>query len=136
MRGMAKRRYRGQRYEGRVLKCDVIVADYYRNTVYIGTRGCETVMEPSVETSEEVPPTALMDITGPHPATFRRRLVPTKKGYLGLTAEHVERGDQVVVLMGGQIPFILRKVDRNYMLISEAYVHDIMNGQAQGEKAK
>jgi hypothetical protein len=60
----------------------------------------------------------------------------TEKGYVGLTAEHVERGDRVVILMGSQLPFILRKVDSHYVLIGEAYVHSIMDGEALVEQGK
>jgi hypothetical protein len=110
----------------------VMVADCYRNAVDIGTRGCKA----SVGTGVQTLSTGRMDITGPHPATFRRRLVLTEKNHLGLTAEHVERGDRVVILMGGQLPFILRKVDSHYVLIGEAYIHGIMDGQAQDEESK
>jgi hypothetical protein len=69
-------------------------------------------------------------ITGPHPATFRRRLIVTGKHCLALTSEHVEAGDVVVILNGGQLPFILREVNNHYILIGEAYVHGIMDGEA------
>jgi hypothetical protein len=115
----------------------VIVADCYRNAVNIGTRGCRASLLPDAETPSMANSTSYgMDVTGPHPATYRRRLVLTDKNYLGLTAERVERGDQVVILMGGQLPFILHKVDDHYMLIGEAYVHGIMDGEALIDQAK
>lgn len=74
--------------------------------------------------------TAGATITGPHPATFRRRLILTQKKYLGLAPEHVAPGDVVTILMGAQLPIILRRVDSHYILIGEAYVHGIMDGEA------
>lgn len=72
-------------------------------------------------------------VTGAHPATFRRKLIVTQRRYLGLTAEHVESGDVVAILLGGQLPFVLRKVEGHYILIGEAYVHGIMDGEAMAE---
>ncbi|KAK1749907.1 heterokaryon incompatibility protein-domain-containing protein [Echria macrotheca] len=71
-----------------------------------------------------------MDITGPHPASFRRRLVVTKNGHVGIAAEHVRPGDLVTILMGGQIPMILREEQQHYRFISEAFIHGIMDGEA------
>lgn len=74
--------------------------------------------------------TAGAAITGAYPATFRRRLILTQKKYLGLAPEHVVPGDVVTILMGAQLPIILRRVDSHCILIGEAYVHGIMDGEA------
>ncbi|KAK5684751.1 hypothetical protein LTS10_002825 [Elasticomyces elasticus] len=74
--------------------------------------------------------TAGATIVGAHPATFRRRPISTQKRYLGLGPEHVALGDVVTILMGAQLPIILRRVDSHYILIGEAYVHGIMDGEA------
>jgi hypothetical protein len=41
-------------------------------------------------------------------------------------------GDQICVLLGGDVPFVLRpdKDRRTCSLISEAYVHGFMQGEA------
>lgn len=112
--------------------------------------------------------------------TYLRKLFITSSGYIGLTSHAVEPGDLVVVLCGGQMPFVLRKVKResdgmtvevssseqqkpqpevpgssdakggsgidprgsdeseHYILLGEAYVHGIMDGEAvkmQGTKS-
>jgi hypothetical protein len=72
-------------------------------------------------------------VLGAHPATFRRRLIVTQKQYLGLTSEHVEAGDMIAILMGGQLPFVLREVHNHYILIGEAYIHGIMDGEAMAQ---
>jgi hypothetical protein len=76
---------------------------------------------------------AIIGITGAHPATFRRRLIITRKRHLGLAAEHVKPGDMVTILMGGQLPMILRKVNDHYLFIGEAYIHGIMDGEAMAQ---
>jgi hypothetical protein len=110
-----------------------LVADCYTVGVDIAVRGC-TVNGPSNTMMN-----SLMDSqwshypsgqSGPHPATFRRRLILTGKGYLGLTAERVENGDLVTVMMGGQLPIILRKTEAHFVLIGEAYIDGIMDGEA------
>ena len=62
-----------------------------------------------------------------------RRFFRTKKGYMGLGPKDIRNGDTVSVLRGGQVPFILRKLDETYMLIGESYVHGIMNGEAMND---
>jgi hypothetical protein len=42
-------------------------------------------------------------------------------------------GDHTVILKGGNVPFVLGKKpesDIRYQLVSDAYVHGIMNGEA------
>ena len=59
-----------------------------------------------------------------------RQFFRTQKGYMGLGPKDIKNGDIVSVLLGGQVPFILRKLDDTYTLIGESYVHGIMNGEA------
>jgi hypothetical protein len=60
-----------------------------------------------------------------------RKPFVTKKGHLGLGLDHVEPGDVVAVLIGSQVPFVLRKsVGGRYKIVGEAYVDGIMDGEA------
>ena len=66
-----------------------------------------------------------------------RRLFVTAKGYLGLGAQSVQRGDKVFVFLGGLVPFVLRSSssssmegDGYYRFVGEAYVHGFMSGEA------
>lgn len=91
-----------------------------------------------------------MNITGI--IVFRgRKIFRTKKGYLGNACQHVEVGDEVYILQGGRLPFVLRRdkevqgiptatgqndylpVHRTlqgYKLIGgDAYVHGVCDGQ-------
>lgn len=69
-----------------------------------------------------------------------RQFFVTETGYMGLggafeeaRGEVLRKGDQVVILLGGNAPFILRerqkgdrKFTEEYQLVSEAYVHGVM----------
>ena len=59
-----------------------------------------------------------------------RRFFTTRRGYMGLGPSDIQIGDTVVVMLGGQVPFILRTQDDANILIGESYVHGIMNGEA------
>ncbi|KAE8446732.1 hypothetical protein EG329_011637 [Mollisiaceae sp. DMI_Dod_QoI] len=66
-------------------------------------------------------------------AYLGRRLFRTKENYLGIGPQSLEEGDEVWVLAGARVPFILRrdgKGDEKWRLVGEAYVHGIMNGEA------
>ena len=39
-------------------------------------------------------------------------------------------GDRVVILFGGEMPFILRPEQAQFRFVGECYVYDLMNGQA------
>ena len=60
-----------------------------------------------------------------------RKPFVTKNGHLGLGLGHVEPGDAIAVLIGCQVPFVLRKsVGGRYQIVGEAYVDGIMDGEA------
>jgi hypothetical protein len=61
----------------------------------------------------------------------RRKPFVTAKGRLGLGPDHIKPGDVIAVLIGSQVPFVLRKgVDKKYKIVGEAYVDGIMDGEA------
>jgi hypothetical protein len=66
----------------------------------------------------------------------------TNRGYMGIGPPGTRPGDQVWVLCGGQVPFVMRKLKRNNFtdaksceraLVGDAYVHGVMDGEAMGE---
>jgi hypothetical protein len=67
--------------------------------------------------------------------TMNRTLFVTMQGHLGLGPVEMQAGDEICVLGGASMPFILRKVvsgdpaDNLYNLIGECYVDGIMNGE-------
>lgn len=62
--------------------------------------------------------------------TTRRRMFFTDTGYLGLTHRSNRVGDKVFVLLGGDMPFVLRPKGDRFLFRGEAYVHGIMDGEA------
>jgi len=60
-----------------------------------------------------------------------RRLLVTDKGYIGVVDHKAQKGDIIVVLYGSSVPLILRPRNKGgFILIGEAYVHGIMQGEA------
>ncbi|PMD37306.1 hypothetical protein L207DRAFT_492715 [Hyaloscypha variabilis F] len=60
-----------------------------------------------------------------------RRLLVTDKGYIGVVDHKAQKGDIIVVLYGSSVPLILRpRNEGGFILIGEAYVHGIMQGEA------
>ena len=62
-------------------------------------------------------------------ASDGRRLFVTGDGHLGLGPENLQHGDVVAILLGGQVPFILREQRQECSLIGECYVRGYMNGE-------
>jgi len=61
---------------------------------------------------------------------LHRRMFLTEKGYLGVGPTAVKAGDEVVIVPGAAVPFVLRKHGNIRLLVGEAYVHGIMDGEA------
>lgn len=64
-------------------------------------------------------------------AAFQRHFCSTKKKRMGLVPNAALKGDLVVLLLGADVPFVIRPIDVGlFALIGECYVHGIMNGEA------
>lgn len=59
-----------------------------------------------------------------------RRLFRTANKFLGLGPQAMRTGDQVCILFGGLVPFVLRPERGYWRFIGECYVYGIMQGQA------
>ena len=59
-------------------------------------------------------------------------LCTTQNGFLGCAPITVQKGDIICVFLGSHVPFILRAHENSgsYRLISECYIHGIMQGEA------
>ncbi|OAQ65369.2 hypothetical protein VFPPC_06476 [Pochonia chlamydosporia 170] len=62
-------------------------------------------------------------------AVHSRQLFISEKGFLGLVRFDVTSGDQICLLHGGQVPFVLREVGDAYHFKGECYVHGLMDGE-------
>ena len=69
-----------------------------------------------------------------------RRFALTDKGRIGLVPHCAEVGDQIALILGAPVPFILRasgkqfplgsKFEETMQLVGDAYIHGIMEGEA------
>ena len=55
-------------------------------------------------------------------------LFETEDDQLGISHSYIEPGDQVVIFLGGRMPFVLRPVGDKWRLIGVCYIHEIMDG--------
>jgi len=54
-------------------------------------------------------------------------------GYIGLCPCGALVGDLVCVVLGSEVPLVLRPKGEEYLLVGGAYVHGIMDGEAMAE---
>jgi hypothetical protein len=60
----------------------------------------------------------------------RRRLFRTASNYLGTGPRSLRQGDEVWILNGGSLPFVLRRLPNgNSRLIGESFVYGVMHGE-------
>jgi hypothetical protein len=59
-----------------------------------------------------------------------RRFVVTKTKIMGLVPEETQIGEEIFLLLGGQVFYVLRPAKDHYQLIGECYLHGLMDGQA------
>ena len=59
-----------------------------------------------------------------------RRFGVTSKGYMGFFPQTTQIGDEICVISGVHIPFVVRRQSGDdFQLVGECYVHGIMNGE-------
>jgi hypothetical protein len=64
-----------------------------------------------------------------------RRIFVTSSGHLGMGPAYMEPNDEVVVLFGGNTPFLLRPVENGqWNLVGQCHVHGIMKGEALADE--
>ncbi|KAG8527890.1 uncharacterized protein KY384_006806 [Bacidia gigantensis] len=99
-------------------------------------------IDPPMDGQQPIPPTSLKELEGlcKHLIDFTqirvhdgRRMFRTKDGNLGLAPPQGKPGDQIWILLGGDVPFVLRPSADNtgeYQFVGECYLHEMMDGQA------
>jgi hypothetical protein len=100
----------------------ILCADINENSIRVTQRGHRTVEKTT--TTEYYGDRALLR------ATCNRRLILSKRKYLGLAPELTEPGDKICILGGGSVPFILRQEEGRWISVGECYIHGIMDGEA------
>ncbi|MCJ1389269.1 hypothetical protein MMC18_002125 [Xylographa bjoerkii] len=64
-------------------------------------------------------------------AMKERVFFTTRGGYIGLAPEAAKESDVVCVVLGGEVPYIVRpRENGHYLYVGECYVHGLMDGQA------
>jgi hypothetical protein len=73
-----------------------------------------------------------------------RQFIITRTGYIGFAPEACQVGDKVMLMPGGKVPYVLRRVEGQwigpkdaetlptplYSFIGDAYIHGVMDGEA------
>jgi hypothetical protein len=54
----------------------------------------------------------------------------TAGGCVGATLDRLQPGDEVFILFGSNMPVVLRKFDGAYRLVTQVYLHGVMNREA------
>lgn len=57
------------------------------------------------------------------------RFFVTDTGRMGLGALPAEAGDVVTILNGASVPFLLRPVERGYLVVGSCYCYSVMHGE-------
>lgn len=93
--------------------------------------GAASITAPSATEGEDVA-SAYQFYANCGPTVFGRRLFVTDNGMLGLGPLAMREDNEVVVLFGGNVPFVLRPHGngQHYRLVGECYMHGVMEGRA------
>jgi hypothetical protein len=66
----------------------------------------------------------------PRIMAVNRRIVRTTQNYIGIASAQVQVGDYIALFNGGKMPFVIREAQSGaWQIISDVYVHGIMNGE-------
>ena len=66
----------------------------------------------------------------------KRRVFTTTRGNVGLAPRSALPGDKAVILLGCNIPLILRPCGLGYQVIGECYLHNVMKGESMSDLEK
>ncbi|PMD52527.1 HET-domain-containing protein [Hyaloscypha bicolor E] len=68
------------------------------------------------------------------PASVNRTFFISRKGYMGMGPETMEKEDMICVILGCNVPLVLRKLRDHYLLVGECFVWGLMDGEAMRDK--
>ena len=63
-------------------------------------------------------------------ACIGRSFAVTRNGHIALVPPLARAGDAVAVFFGATVPYVLRQVQRGFLLVGDAYIHGAMYGEA------
>jgi hypothetical protein len=61
---------------------------------------------------------------------FGQAFAVTEEKYVGIVPAKAKAGDYVCIILGCDVPFIVREDYGKYVLVGECYIHGIMDGEA------
>lgn len=64
-----------------------------------------------------------------HVLSAQRRLFVTKDGYMGTAPMGAQKGDRICVLLGCNVPLIIRPEGDHFLIIGDTYIYGMMNGE-------
>ncbi|KAM4058414.1 heterokaryon incompatibility protein [Hirsutella rhossiliensis] len=67
---------------------------------------------------------------------LHRKFIVTAKDRMGIGPDATRAGDQVFVIFGGGVPYIIRKQERGSLFVGESYIHGLMGGEAVQERQR
>lgn len=63
-----------------------------------------------------------------------RRLLMTQNGYIGVGPRAMNEGDDIAILQGASVPYVLRRCGSAYQFVGECFVEGLMGSEAMGEQ--
>ncbi|KAH7317392.1 hypothetical protein BKA65DRAFT_600054 [Rhexocercosporidium sp. MPI-PUGE-AT-0058] len=63
-----------------------------------------------------------------------RKLIRTKKEFLGLVHSGARAGDSIALLEGGALPLVIRRSGDDWVVVGDGYIHGAMHGELFKEK--
>ncbi|KAI4870246.1 heterokaryon incompatibility protein-domain-containing protein [Hypoxylon rubiginosum] len=61
---------------------------------------------------------------------FNRSFFVTSNGYMGIGPSGAQVGDDIAVIFGGDVPYVLRREGNSFVFVGESYVQGLVNGEA------
>jgi hypothetical protein len=62
-------------------------------------------------------------------SAFGRCMFLSRDAYIGLGPKNMQPGDSLALLVGGKMPYVLRRKGECYELVGECYMHGVMRGE-------
>lgn len=75
------------------------------------------------------------NVSGPH--TRERMFAITERGYIGMVPPYSQVGDEVFIIPGAQVPFLMRRQQApngdKWQLVGESFIYGMMEGEMMAE---
>jgi hypothetical protein len=108
--------------------------DILRQTLlneFCGQPGTKWYLDSFVSKFREISKRQMKDLTfhHVHVLSAQRRLFVTKDGYMGTAPMGAQQGDRICVLLGCNVPLLIRPEGDDFLIIGDTYIYGMMNGE-------